>query len=140
MGKRGHIGDRSAAGIRLVLANDPERLAPTVVAQDRDRGAEHNDDRVCRLRLRNRARNAFREIARIPRGELQSATALVGVLYRLSGFERLLAVGEGPLERTRPDRVTRLGCAEIARGGRLTSCAAAALSSRTKATLIVAPP
>jgi hypothetical protein len=50
-----------------------------LVAQDRDRGAEHNDDRVCRLRLRNRARNAFREIARIPRGELQSVTALVGV-------------------------------------------------------------
>ena len=26
-GKWGHIGDRSAAGIRLVLANDPERLS-----------------------------------------------------------------------------------------------------------------
>jgi hypothetical protein len=33
MGKRGHIGDRSAAGIRLVLANNPERLAAAVVTQ-----------------------------------------------------------------------------------------------------------
>jgi hypothetical protein len=30
MGKRGHIGDRSATGIRLVLSDDPERLAATV--------------------------------------------------------------------------------------------------------------
>ena len=32
-GKRGHIGDGSAAGIRLILSNDTERLAATVVAQ-----------------------------------------------------------------------------------------------------------
>ena len=35
-GKWGHIGDRSAAGIRLVLANDPERLAAIIVAQECD--------------------------------------------------------------------------------------------------------
>ena len=32
LGKWGHIGDRSAAGIRLVLAYDPERLAAIIVA------------------------------------------------------------------------------------------------------------
>jgi hypothetical protein len=31
MGKRRHIGDRSAARIRLVFADDPERLATAVV-------------------------------------------------------------------------------------------------------------
>jgi hypothetical protein len=31
LSKWGHIGDRSAAGIRLVLANDPERLAAIIV-------------------------------------------------------------------------------------------------------------
>ena len=42
LGKWGHIGDRSAAGIRLVLAYDPERLAAIIVAQDRDLGAERD--------------------------------------------------------------------------------------------------
>ena len=56
LGKWGHIGDRSAAGIRLVLAHDPERLAAIIVAQDRDLGAEHDYDRVARFRLRNRTR------------------------------------------------------------------------------------
>jgi hypothetical protein len=100
MGKWGHIGDRSAARIRLILANNPEGLAATVVAQDRNPGAEGDNGRVCWLRLRNRARDALREVARIARGQFQSAAALVGVLYRLRGFERLLAVGKGPLERT----------------------------------------
>ena len=54
------------------------------------------------LRLRNRARDAFREIACIPRGQFQSAAALVGVLYRLRRFERLLAFSEGLLQRTEP--------------------------------------
>jgi hypothetical protein len=58
MGKLGDIGDRSAAGIRLVLANDPERLASTVVAQDCDLGTERDQNRVGRFRLRNRARDA----------------------------------------------------------------------------------
>jgi hypothetical protein len=35
--------------------------------------------------------DAFREVARIPCGQFQSAPSLVGVLYRLRGFERLLA-------------------------------------------------
>ena len=42
MGKRRHIGDRSATRIRLVFAYDPECLASTIVAQDRDPGAERN--------------------------------------------------------------------------------------------------
>jgi hypothetical protein len=79
----------------FVLADDPERLAATFVAQDRDLGAERDRRRARGFRLQNRARDAFREIARIPRCQFQSATALVGVLYRLRGFERLLAVGEG---------------------------------------------
>ena len=99
MGKRGHIGDRSVAGIRLVLADDPERLAAAVVAQDRDLGAERDHNSVSRFRLRNCARDAFREISRIPCSQFQSAPALAGVLYRLRSFERLLALGEGPLER-----------------------------------------
>jgi hypothetical protein len=98
LGKWGHIGDRSAAGIRLVLAYDPERLAAIIVAQDRDLGAERDYDRVTRFRLRNRARDAFREVAYIPRGQFQSAPAVVGVRNRLSGLERLLAVGKGVLE------------------------------------------
>jgi hypothetical protein len=44
--------------------------------------------RVSRLRLRNRTRNALREIARIPCGQFQGATTLVRVLYRLRGLER----------------------------------------------------
>ena len=138
MGKRGHISDRSTTGIGLVLADDPERLAAIIVAQNRNLGAERDRHRARGLRLQNCARDAFREIARIPCGQFQSATALVGVLYRLRGFERLLAVGEDPLERPETGWVTRLGCAEIARGGRLTSCAAAALSSRINATLMSA--
>ena len=71
-GKRGHIGDRSAAGIRLVFAHDPERLAAIIVAQDRDLGAERDYDSVSRFRLRNRARDAFREVAYIPRGQFRA--------------------------------------------------------------------
>jgi len=66
------------------------------------------------LSLRNRARDAFREIARIPRGKLQSAPALVGVRYRVSGLVRLLAVREGALERTK----TGLGHEVGVRGNR----------------------
>ena len=53
LGKWGHIGDRSAAGIRLVLANDPERLAAIIVTQNRDLGAERDHDRVSGFRLWN---------------------------------------------------------------------------------------
>jgi hypothetical protein len=109
MGKRGHIGDGSAAGIRFVLANDPERLAAIIVAHDRDLGAEYNHGRVGRLRLRKRARNAFREVARIPRGQFQGAPTFLGVLYRLSGLECLLAVGEGVLERTEAGSSHKIG-------------------------------
>jgi hypothetical protein len=42
MSKRRHIGDRSAARIRLVFSDDPERLASTIVAQNLDPGAERN--------------------------------------------------------------------------------------------------
>jgi hypothetical protein len=100
MGKRGHIGNRSAARFRLVFTDDPERLAATIVAENRDPGAERDRCRARGLRLQNGARDAFREIACIPRGQFQSATALIGVLYHLRRFERLLAFGEGPLERT----------------------------------------
>ena len=93
-GKWGHIGDQSAAGIRLIFAYDPERLAAISVPQDCDLGAERNYDRVARFRLRNRARDALREIAYIRRGQFESAPTIVGVRYRLSGLERLLAVGE----------------------------------------------
>src|SRR5580704_8865554 len=41
-----------------------------------------------------------REVAYIPRGQFESAPAVVGVCYRLSGLERLLAISEGALERT----------------------------------------
>jgi hypothetical protein len=41
-GKRRHIRDRSAAGIRLVFTHDPERLAAIIVAQDRNLGAERD--------------------------------------------------------------------------------------------------
>jgi hypothetical protein len=98
--KRGNIGDRPAPGIRLVLADDPECLATTVVAQDRDLGAERDHAGVSRVKLRDRARDAFREIARIPRSQLQSTPAFVGFRCCLSGFERLLAGGEGLFERT----------------------------------------
>src|ERR1700722_10513543 len=100
MGKRRHIGDRSAARIRLVFADDPERLATTVVAQNRDSRAERDRYRARRLGLQNRAREAVRERARIPRGQFQSPAALVGVLDRLRRFERSLAFAEGPLQRT----------------------------------------
>jgi hypothetical protein len=63
-------------------------------------GAERDYDRLTRFRLRNRARDALREVAYIPRGKFESAPAVVGVRYRLSGLERLLAVGEGALECT----------------------------------------
>ena len=136
-GKWGHIGDRSAAGIRLIFAYDPERLAAIIVPQDCDLGAERNYDRVARFRLRNRARDALREIAYIRRGQFESAPTIVGVRYRLSGLERLLAVGE--VRSSAADWVTRLGCAEIARRGKLTSWAVSALSSRTNATLRLSP-
>jgi hypothetical protein len=55
MGKRGHIGDGFGARIRLVLADDPERLATTVVAQKRDPGAERDRRRARGLRLRDSA-------------------------------------------------------------------------------------
>src|ERR1700722_1593556 len=76
-GKRGHIGDRSAARIRLILANDPECLAAIIVAEDRDLGAERDHDRVARLRLWNRAPDTLREVAYIPSGQFQSAPAVV---------------------------------------------------------------
>ena len=107
MGKRAHLGDRSAAWIRLVLAHDPERLAAIIVAQAL--GAERDHDSVSRFRLQNRARDAFCEVAHIPRGQFQSAPAVVGVRYRLSGFERLLAVGEGVLERTETGLSHKIG-------------------------------
>ena len=111
-----------------------------IVAQDCDLGAEYNHGRVSRLRLRNRACNALREIARIPCGQFQGATTLVRILYRLRGLECLLAVGEGALERTEAGSGHKVGmCAETARRGKLTSCAASALSSRTNATLMVGP-
>jgi hypothetical protein len=97
--KWGHIGDRSAAGIRLVLADDAERLAPTIVALDRDAGAKRDHACVNWVRLENCARHAFREIPRVSCRQFQSATALVGVGYRLRGFERLVAAGESLLER-----------------------------------------
>jgi hypothetical protein len=99
-GKWGHIRDRSAAWIRLVFAYNPERLAAIIVAQDCDLGTERDYDRVTRFRLRNRARDALREVADIPRGQFESAPAVGGARYYLRGFERLLALGEGPLERT----------------------------------------
>jgi hypothetical protein len=101
---------------------------------------EHDYRSVRRFRLRNRARDAFREVAYIPRGQFESAPAVVGVRYRLSGLERLLTVRKGVLEPAEAGLVTRFGCGEIARGGKLTSCAASALSSRTNATLIIGPP
>ena len=82
--KRGDIGDRSGFGIRLVLADDPECLATTIVAQDRDLGAECDRAGVSRFRLRNRARDAFREIARIPRRQIERATAFVGAPLSLA--------------------------------------------------------
>jgi hypothetical protein len=135
-GKRGHIGDRSAAGIRLILAYDPERLAAIIVAQDRDMAAERDHDSVTRFRLWHCARDPLREVAHIPRSQFQSAPTIVGVRYRLSGLERLL----GALEPTEAGLGHKVGMCEIARGGKLTSCAASALSSRTKATLIVGTP
>jgi hypothetical protein len=98
--------------------------------------AERDHDSVNGFRLWHCARDPLREVAHIPRSQFQGATTLVGVLYHLPGFERLLTVGEGALEPTEAG----LGCAEIARGGKLTSCAASALSSRTNATLIVGTP
>jgi hypothetical protein len=86
MGKRRHIGDRSDARIRLVFADDPERLATAIVAQNGDPRAERDRCRARGLRLQNRTGDAFREIARIPRGQFQSATARGGVLYRLRPF------------------------------------------------------
>jgi hypothetical protein len=59
--------------------------------------------------LRNRAREAFHEIPRIPCGQFQSATALVGVPDCLRRFERLLAFAEGPLERTEPGLGHKVG-------------------------------
>ena len=59
--------DRSTAGIRLVLADNAEYLAAIIVSQDRDLGAEHDYRSVRRFRLRNRARDAFREVAYVPR-------------------------------------------------------------------------
>jgi predicted ATPase len=53
---------------------------------------------------------------------------------RASGLERLLTVDEGALEETEARSGQKVGCAEITRGGRLTSYAASALSSRTNAT------
>ena len=50
-GKRGHISDRAAAGIRLVFAYDPERLAAIMVAEDRDMAAERDHDCVTGFRL-----------------------------------------------------------------------------------------
>jgi hypothetical protein len=97
-GKRGHIRYRSAAGIRLVFAYDPERLAAVIVAEDRDMAAERDHDSVTRFRLWHCARDPLREIAHIPRSQFQGATTLVSVLYHLPGFERLLTVGEGALE------------------------------------------
>ena len=61
-------------------------------------GAEHDYRSVRRFRLRNRARDAFREVAYIPRGQFQSAPAVVGVRNRLSSLERLLTVGKGVLQ------------------------------------------
>ena len=100
MGKWGHIGDGSAAGIRFVLAYDPERLAAIIVAQDRDMAAERDHDSVNGFRLWHCARDPLREVAHIPRSQFQGATTLVGVLLHLPGFERLLTVGEGALEPT----------------------------------------
>jgi hypothetical protein len=71
-GKWGHIGDRSAAGIRLVLANDPERLAAIIVAQDRDMAAERDHDSVNGFRLWHCARDPLREVAHIPRSQFQA--------------------------------------------------------------------
>src|SRR3984957_17262832 len=93
------------AALDQFLVSNPDMVEKSygdaiIVAQDCDLGAEYNHGRVSRLRLRNRARNALREIARIPCGQFQGATTLVRVLYRLRGLERLLAVGEGALERT----------------------------------------
>ena len=86
--------------------------------------------------VQNSAREAFREIARIPRGQFQSATARVGVLDRLRRFERLLAFGEGLLQRTEAGLGHKVGM----RGNRPRRQAhllcGLALSSRTNATLI----
>src|ERR1700677_2318562 len=61
--------------------------------------AERDHDSVTRFRLWHCARDPLREVAHIPRSQFQSAPTIVGVRYRLSGLERLLAVGEGALER-----------------------------------------
>jgi hypothetical protein len=108
-GKWGDIGDGPAAGDPLRPRQRSERLAAIIVAQDRDLGAEYNHGRVSRLRLRNRARSAFREIAYIPRSQFQGAPTLLGILYRLSGLECLLAVGEGVLEHTEAGLSHKIG-------------------------------
>jgi hypothetical protein len=88
-GKRGHIGDRSAAGIRLVLANDPERLAAIIVAQDRDLGAENTTTAMsagsaCGTALATRASRAA-----------NSRDLALGVDCRLKAAGTLIRVSAG---------------------------------------------
>jgi hypothetical protein len=57
VGKWGHI-----ARIRLILANDPERLAAVIVAQDRDRGADRNRGQVREAKDRARPLPSLRRM------------------------------------------------------------------------------
>ena len=79
--ERRNIRDRADAWIGLVLADNSVSLTAVVVANDRDAMAERDDLEARRLRPQYRCRKTFGEIACIPRGEFERATALVRVLY-----------------------------------------------------------
>ena len=137
MGKRRHIGDRSGARIRLVFADDPERLATTIVAQNRRPGSR------TQLSSRLAAQAAEPRSRGVPRNSAHPARPVPerdGARWRpLSPAPFLAPAGfqRGPA----PAHGARIGSQGSGAGKShaeawLTSWAASALSSRTNATLI----
>jgi hypothetical protein len=98
--------------------------------------AERDDFRADRLRPQFRARKTFGKVARVAGGECERPAPAFASSTSCAALSASWLSAAACSSARSPDGVTRLGWAETGRSGRVTSCAASALSSRTNATLM----